>query len=386
MKVCPQCQREYPNQSTFCRQDGATLIVQSVVAATIPAEPIPAAPSPTSHARPDNSVPIVTPVPLSVNGLRTEPPPLAQGLSSETVSTPLRASHAPRTANDAPILPSLCRKCRKPLGDNDPFCASCGTPTTTAQALCPHCGQQHPVPQRFCPRTGQPIRPAPFQRVGKTPLYATLAALAAAILLLSLFFGVQHFQSTRASGTQVSNVPTSSTPTIPIPTATPPQAALATNKAPTNPPPAPVKALSTLEATPAITTFTDGVANASSFESPHYARLAFDGNQNTIWHTEKYQNAWLSVKYPTPRYVTQISMIGCSLRQFYESARIKDVRLRFSSGETEPLHLDDVRQMQTKKLPHPILTNSIQFEFVGLYPGKTMHLIIPEIVVHGYKP
>lgn len=389
MKVCPQCRSEYPDQSTFCRQDGAALVAQAAAVAAAPTEKVPvtipsATSAPMNYLEPETSAHIVAPLPPSANGFLLKPPPPTNGPVSGSAS---KVSNDPRPqmVETVPGPPAVCRKCRELLDVNDPFCASCGTPAATVQAPCSHCGQQHPADQRFCPKTGRVTRATPLQRAGKTPLYAALAALAAVILFLGTYFTFQHFRSSSATGTQSSSTTPGSSPTNPVSPAVTTLPAPLVGKSPTPPTPLPMKVAPTAVATPAITTFTDGVANASSFESPHYPRLAFDGDQNTIWHTEEYQNAWISVKYPTPRHVTQISMIGGSLRQFNESARIKDVRLRFSSGETQPLHLDDVQQMQTKNLLHSVLTTSIQFEFVGLYPGKTMHLIIPEIVVRGYK-
>jgi hypothetical protein len=375
MKVCPQCQREYPDQSTFCRQDGAALVGQVAVASPITAD----------RSEQSESAPTTIPLP---------PPNGSQQESPRKVSDAARSYDNPLAST-----PEVCRKCRKPLGVDDPFCASCGTPTTTAQALCPHCGQQHPATQRFCPKTGQSIRATPLQRAGKTPLFAVLAGLAALLLLLGIYFGVRHSQQSAsvapASGTTSNASITGSVPASTNPTSSPPASAPSVLPPPVKPlqpatlpvaaVPLPSQSPPPVKTTPLIQTFTDGVANASSFEAPHVPRLAFDGDQSTIWHTEEYQNAWISVKYPTPRHVTQISIIGGSLRQFYESARLKDVRLRFSNGETQTLHLDDVQQMQTRKLSPPILTNSIQFELVGLYPGKTMHIIVPEIVVRGYE-
>ena len=384
MKSCPQCEREYPSESMFCRRDGSRLALQDapVTAMASVGQPFVSSESP----------------PLDLNSAYSHAPPVREAVAppvseavappvSEAVAPPVSEAVAPPVITSAVRAPSLglsqnlkCLKCRKTVSEDDPFCPNCGTPTTILPIPCPHCAQEHPPTLRFCPKTGQPISAKSLQNSDKrpAPVVFAIASLGVVILLLGIYFGFRHSQPSNDAGAVVNGLSVASKNTTavqPGPIHSPPPAIQ---------PPATSPAAHTNPSGP-VTTFTDGIASASSFEPPHVAQYAFDGNPNTIWHTEEYQNAWISIKYPVQRHVTQVGMIVGSLKQFQESARIKEVRLRFSNGGTQILHFEDTNQVQTRRLGQPILTDSIKFEIVGLYPGRTNHLIIPEIVVRGYE-
>ena len=384
MKACPQCQKEYPDQSTFCGLDGTSLVAQSLVVTAAPAESVPASVSPLHYSEVGGSVPTNIPLSPPVNGFMEKPQVQANGHLSPSDS---KVESTARAVENPPNVPVKCRKCRKSMDADDPFCPSCGTPVAIAQAACPQCGQLHPANQRFCPKTGQSLHTNALQGKNNLPLYAALGGLAVVILIAGIFFAIQHLHSSTAASSQSSNATTGNISTHSanplIPSVLPQVAPLSGNTMHPSVS-SPVKATLVSAATPTITTFTDGIASASSFEPPHVAQYAFDGNTNTIWHTEEYQNAWISIRYPVQRHVTQIGIIAGSLKQFQESARIKEIRLRFSNGGSQILQFDDTNQMQVRKLSQPVLTDSLKFEIVGLYPGKTMHLIVPEIVVRGY--
>lgn len=117
----------------------------------------------------------------------------------------------------------------------------------------------------------------------------------------------------------------------------------------------------------------DIVASASSMWSGEYVPAkATDGDLNTGWWAaqDHHQGEWLLLEFPSTKTVKKLSILNGFLPDFYNNARIKNLKLIFSDGKTRSIELSDgVRNLQDIPLDN-IKTSYIKLVVEAIYPGQ----------------
>ena len=120
-----------------------------------------------------------------------------------------------------------------------------------------------------------------------------------------------------------------------------------------------------------------GTVTASSEHSKYVASNIMDGDPATVWQEEKSRKPfgeWVKLSFDSDVTVTRIGIVGGfdfideeGKDYFPLNCRLKEAELIFSSGDTEKIYLDDMRNIQYVTIDPPRKTRLIRITVFDVY-------------------